>query len=509
MDGSTVWILISVVGTGGGMLVGWIGRKTWASQQIESAEAKLQQAIQETKNKQKELIIEAKDKSLGILENAKKEGEEIQKDVRHRQERLEKRESMFDQKLLSIEESGQKLEEKKVQLETAKNEINKIREDQIQKLEKIAGLNKEEAKKVLLDNTENEIKDELVQRINKLQRESSETLEREAKNMLSRVIQRTASAHSAETTTTVVHLPSDEMKGRIIGREGRNIKTLEQLTGVEIIVDETPESIIISGFSPIRRHLAKRALDKLIQDGRIHPGRIEEAIEQARKELALDIKKAGEEAAYEVGIAGLQPKLIQILGRLKYRTSYGQNILRHSIEVAHLSALMAEELGADVNIAKKGGFLHDIGKAVDHDVQGTHMQIGGDIGKKFGISQEVIDCIVNHHEDKPPTLEALIVQIADSISGARPGARKDTYEQYLQRLDELESIAKDFEGVEKVYAIQAGREVRVFVVPENVDDLQALKMAKDIAKKIEQELKYPGEIKVTLIREKRITEYAR
>ena len=504
-----VWVILTLVGLPGGMLVGWWGRKFWAIKQIDTAEAKLQQKIQETKNKQRELLIQAKDKSINILDDAKKEAEEGQKNLRHRQERLEKRESMFDQKLLSLEEKSQMLDDKRAQLEKTKDEINKIREEQIQKLEKIAGLNKEEAKKVLLENTENDIKDELVQRINKLQRESNETLEREAKNMLSRVIQRTASPHSAETTTTVVHLPSDEMKGRIIGREGRNIKTLEQLTGVEIIVDETPESIIISGFNSIGRHLAKRALDKLIQDGRIHPGRIEEAIDAARKELALDIKKAGEEAAYEVGIVGLQPKLIQILGRLKYRTSYGQNILRHSIEVAHLASLLAEELGADVNIAKKGGFLHDIGKAVDHDVQGTHMQIGGDIGKKFGISQEVINCITGHHEDQPPSLEALIVQVADAISGARPGARKDTYEQYLQRLDELENIAKDFEGVEKAYAIQAGREIRVFVVPENVDDLQALKMAKEIAKKIEQELKYPGEIKITLIREKRITEYAR
>lgn len=509
MNAQTIWILVAVVGTGGGMLVGWIGRKSWASKKIETAEARLQQAIQETKNKQKEMILQAKDKAIKMIDDAKQDAQGQRQEIRHLQSRLEKRENLFDQKLLSLEEKQQKLFNKANRLEEAKKIILKIKEEQMAKLEKIAALSKDEAKKVLLENTETEIKDELVQRIKKLQRESNEQLEQEAKNILSRVIQRCASPHTAETTTTVVNLPSDEMKGRIIGREGRNIKTLEQLTGVEIIVDDTPEAIVISGFSPIRRHLAKRALEKLIQDGRIHPGRIEETIEAAKKDLALDIKKAGEEAAYEVGIAGLDPKLIQVVGRLKYRTSYGQNILRHSIEVANISALLAEELGANVAIAKKGGFLHDIGKAVDHEVQGTHPEIGHDIGKKFGLSKEIINCIAYHHEDELPSLETLIVKVADAISGSRPGARKDTYERYLQRLSELEDVAKSFEGVEKTYAIQAGREVRVFVIPQKIDDLQAIKLAKEIAKKIEEELKYPGEIKVNVIRETRIIEYAR
>lgn len=504
-----IWVLLTAIGIPGGMIVGWWGRKVWAAKQIDTAEAKLNQQIIETKNKQRELLIQAKDKALEITEEAKKEAEQSRRELRHMQERLESRETLFDKKLIDLEDKQQKLQEKSEHLDRAKEEIGKIREQQIAKLEKIAGLTKDDAKRVLMENTEIEIKDELAHRITKLQQESQESLEREAKNLLSSVIQRTASSHAAETTTTVVHLPNDEMKGRIIGKEGRNIKALEQQTGVEIIVDETPESIVISGFSPIRRHLAKRALEILIQDGRIHPGRIEEAIDKAKKDLALDIKKAGEEAAYEVGIAGLPPKLLQIIGRLKYRTSYGQNILRHSIEVANLATLLAEELGADVNIAKKGAFMHDIGKAVDHEIQGTHMQIGGDIGRKFGLSKEVIECIEGHHEDVPPTLEAVIVQVADAISGARPGARKDTYEQYIQRLDELEGIAKGFEGVEKTYAIQAGREVRVFVVPDKIDDFAAVTLARDIAKKIEEELKYPGEIKVTLIREKRVVEYAR
>ena len=299
------------------------------------------------------------------------------------------------------------------------------------------------------------------------------------------------------------------MKGRIIGREGRNIKTLENLLGVEIIVDDTPETIIVSCFSPVRRAVGKLVLEKLIADGRIHPGRIEDTIEEAKKEIALEIKKAGEDAAYEAGVAGLDPKLIQVLGRLKFRTSYGQNVLQHSIEVAHLSVLLAEELGADVNIARKGGLLHDIGKAVDHEVEGTHPEIGYNILKKFGLPEEVAKISIEHHEDHPTNLEGLISKVADAISGARPGARKDTYENYIQRLTELEDTAKAFEGVEKVYAIQAGREIRVFVEPEKVDDWNSQKLAREIANKIEQELKYPGEIRVNVIRETRMIEYAR
>lgn len=504
-----IWIILTVVGLPGGMIVGYFARKVWAAKQIDTAEAKLQKLIHDTKEKQKEIVLETKDRASKLIEDAKKEASERRGEVVHLQERLEKREALFDQKLLDLEERQQKLYEKASKVEMVKNEINKIKKEQLAKLEKIAALTKDEARKVLMDNAERDIKEELVQRIKKLQKESQEELEKEAKKILSQVIQRCATSHAAETTTTVVNLPSDEMKGRIIGREGRNIKTIEQLTGVEIIVDDTPEAIVISGFSPIRRHLAKRALEKLIQDGRIHPAKIEDAVEQAKKDLALDIKEAGEEAAYEVGIAGLDPKLIQIMGRLKYRTSYGQNVLRHSIEVANLAALLAEELGGDVTIAKKGGLFHDIGKAVDQEVKGTHPEIGRDIGRKFKLPEEVINCIAFHHEDKPPTLESVIVKVADAISGARPGARKDTYEHYLQRLEELENLAKSFEGIEKAYAIQAGREIRVFVIPEKIDDLGAVKMAKEISKKIEEELRYPGEIKVNVIREKRITEYAR
>jgi len=492
-----------------GIAIGYYLRKGLAKKLTGSIEEKAEKLLAETKNKQRELLLQAKDKAIQIIDEAKKEEDGRRQDLLSAQKRLEKRESLFDQKLLELQEKQQKLYDKANQVEKVKAEIQKIKEDHLAKLEEISGLTKEEAKKFLLDRTEKIIKEELVIRIGKLERESSDVLDVKAKELLSLAIERCASSHATEITTTTITIPSDEMKGRIIGREGRNIKTIEQLTGTEIIIDDTPEAITVSGFSPIRRHVAKKALEKLILDGRIHPGRIEEAVEQAKKELAMDIKKAGEDAVYELGVAGFDPKLVQILGRLKYRTSFGQNALQHSLEVAHLSALLAEELGANVSVAKKAGLLHDIGKAVDHEVTGTHPEIGRDIAKKFNIPEEIIIPIATHHDDMPPTLEAIIVKVADAISGARPGARKDTYEHYLQRLEDLEKVASSFDGVEKTYAIQAGREIRVFVTPDKIDDLGALKLAQEIAKKIEEELKYPGEIKVNVIREKRVVEYAR
>jgi len=492
-----------------GITLGYQLRKLYAIKKKDSIEAKVENLINDAKAKQKEILLAANDKALKIIEEAKVEERQRQQELSRSQKRLESREALFDQKLLELESKKQELLDKAERIDKIKSEIAKIKEEQLAKLEKIAGLTKEEAKKVLLDNTEREIKEDLVIRYKKLNQQAAEDLDKKAKEMLSLAIQRCAVSHATETTTSVIDLPSDEMKGRIIGREGRNIRTIERLTGVEIIVDDTPQAITVSGFSPIRRQVAKKALEKLIVDGRIHPVKIEEAIENAKKEIALEIKTAGENTIYELGITGLDPKLVQIVGRLKYRTSYGQNILQHSIEIANISALLAEELGADVTIAKKGGLLHDIGKAVDHEVQGTHPEIGYDILKKFGMPEEIAYIAKSHHEDSPNTLEAIIVKVADAISGARPGARKDTYEQYLQRLEELEKVATTFGGVERAYAIQAGREIRVFVLPEELDDLASIKLAKDIAKKIEEELKYPGEIKVTLIREKRIIEYAR
>ncbi|MDP2736738.1 MAG: ribonuclease Y [bacterium] len=504
-----VLVIVLAGGLAVGGFVGYYFRKLFAIREVNSAESKAEELTKRAKEKQAEILLEAKDKAIKIIDEAKHEADQRRSEVRELQARVEKRETAFDHKLLELENKQQDLLQKAEKVEKLKEDIAAIREQQLAKLETIAGLTREEAKEVLLRNTEERIKEDLVLRVEKLELQSSEELEIKAKQLLSTVIERCASSHAVETTTTSVTLPNDEMKGRIIGREGRNIKTLEQLTGVEIVVDETPETILVSGFSPIRRHLAKMALDKLIADGRIHPGRIEEAVEQAKKELALDIKKAGESSVREAGLAGVDPRLVQILGRLKYRTSYGQNQLLHALEVMHMAAMLAEELGADVNITKKGALFHDIGKAVDHDVQGGHPEIGYDILKKFGMPEEVAYCALGHHEDVPKTLECLIVKIADAISGARVGARKDTFENYIQRLTELEEVANTFAGVEKCYAIQAGREIRVFVEPEKVDDWQATKLARDIADKIQTDLKYPGDIKVMVIRDKRIIEYAR
>ena len=503
------YAIIGVLAVIGGFFVGYYIRKKRALSEVSSAEARAEKILNDAKAKQKELLLAAQDKALKIIEEAKREDDKRRQELSGLQARLEKRETVFSQKLLELQDKQQQLYDKVSKVEEVKEKIKAIRDEQLAKLEKIASMTREEAKQVLFKNVESEIKDDLVARINKLEKESSESLDEKARDLMSGAMQRLASTFATEITTTTVDLPNDEMKGRIIGREGRNIKVIEQLTGVEIIVDDTPNAITISGFSPIRRHVAKRTLDHLIKDGRIHPTKIEDAIKQAKEELALDIKKAGEEAMYEVGVTGFDPKLVQIIGRLKYRTSYGQNALRHSVEVAHLSALLAEELGTDVTLAKKGGLLHDIGKAVDHEVQGTHPEIGANIGKKFGLTEEVIAPILTHHDDRPDGLISVIVKVADAISAARPGARRDTFEQYIQRLEELEKIAMAFEGIEKAYAIQAGREIRIFVTPDKIDDLAAHNLAKDIAQKIEQELKYPGEIKVNVIREMRVTEYAR
>ncbi len=509
MDNLPVYGLLLVLGLGFGALIGYQMRKQWAKNRKDTVEAKVESLLVEAKAKQKEMLLDAQDKSIKIVEEGKNEARQLQQEMATAKNRLEKRESLFDQKLLELETKKQELVDKGEKINKTKEEVDKVKADQLEKLERIAGLTREDAKNVLMDNAEKMMADNLAHRITKLQHEANDDLEQKAKDLLSIVIQRCASSHAQEVSSSIVDLPTDEMKGRIIGREGRNIKTIEQLTGVEIIIDDTPQAITISGFSPIRRQVAKRAIEKLITDGRIHPARIEETIEEAKKEIALDIKKTGEATIYEMGVTGLDPKLVQILGRLKYRTSYGQNILNHSTEVANLSALLAEELGADVSTAKKAGLFHDIGKAVDHEVQGTHPEIGRDIAKKFGLSEEIIAAIAQHHDDKPDSLIGVIVKIADAISGARPGARKDSYENYLQRLDELEKIATSFEGVDKSYAIQAGREVRVFVSSDTVDDLGAIKIAKAIAEKIEAELKYPGEIKVNVIREKRVIEFAR
>jgi ribonuclease Y len=500
-----IYVLLAVAGFFGGF---WFYKKVTLAK-IKGAEDKAEKIINDAKAKQKKYELEAQEKAIRIIEEAKKEETSRRQEINNFQRRLEERETSFSQKLLALEEKQQKLYDKVNEVQEIKEKIKEIREEQIKKLESIANLTPEQAREILIKNIEEKNSEDLLVRINKLKNEAEETIKEKAMDMLAFVIQRLAPNYTAELTTTTVDLPSDEMKGRIIGREGRNIKSIEQMTGVEIIVDDTPNAITISGFSLIRRHVAKKALEYLIKDGRIHPTKIEDAVTKAKVELSNDIKKAGDEAIYDVGIAGFDPKLTQILGRLKYRTSYGQNALEHSIEVAHLSGMLAQELGADASQAKKAGLLHDIGKAVDHEVQGNHTEIGRDILKKYNMPEEIIAPVETHHDDNPKTLLSIIVKTADAISSARPGARHDSYENYIQRLEELERIANSFEGVEKSYAIQAGREVRIFISPDKIDDLKAYETAREIAKKIEQELKYPGEIKVNVIRELRVIEYAR
>jgi len=506
-------IIIAIV-IGGLVIGGFLGyliRQFVVRQKIDSAEAKVERMLQEAKTKQQDLFLRAKEKAIKIIEEAKHEEDQRRRENQEMQKRLHKRETLFDQKIIEFQEKQSKLEQKIKRVEEVKLKVKEIMDQQVSKLQEISGLTREQAEEKIIAIIEQDNKEDLFNRIRKLEQHSDEELTKKSHELISLIIQRCAASHAVDTTTTNLTLPNDEMKGRIIGKEGRNIKTIEQLTGTEVIVDETPETIMISGFSPVRRQVALRALQALIKDGRIHPARIEGAVLEAKKELALEMKKAGEDALYSLGIpvSGFDPKLVQILGRMKFRTSYGQNALQHSIEVAHISGMMAEELGADVTIAKKGGLFHDIGKAVDHDIQGAHPEIGYNILKKFKMPEEICYQSLGHHEDKPKTLEAVIVKSADAISGARPGARKATLEQYIQRLEELEQTANSFEGVEKVYAIQAGREVRIFVEPTKIDDYNAHKLAKDIAKKIESELQYPGEIKVTLIRETRVIEYAR
>ncbi len=505
-----------------GGAAGYAIRKTQAKKSADHAEARAEQILTEAKKKQEEILAEtktreqeallrAKEKAIKIIDEAKQDEQSRRRDLQDQQRRLEKRESMFDQQLVEIEDKKTKLEEKTKEIEEVKERVRAIKEEQVAKLQEIAGLNREQAEGKLLAEVERGAQDALMSRLRKLEQETEEQLEIKSRKILSLALTRYASTVCADTTTTAVELPNDEMKGRIIGKEGRNIKAIELLTGTEIIVDDTPNMITISGFSPIRRQVAKRSLDELIKDGRIHPARIEEAILNAKKTIAKDLRKAGEDALYQLGIpvSSIDPKLASILGRMKYRTSYGQNALMHSIEVGTIAGMIAEELGADVFVCKKGGLFHDIGKAVDHDMQGAHPEIGYNIMKKFGFPEELCYQSIAHHEDRPRTIEGAIVKAADAISGARPGARKQSLEQFIQRMEELERTASSFDGVEKAYAIQAGREVRVFVQPQKIDDLTAYRLARDVANKIEAELSYPGEVKVTVIRETRVIEYAK
>jgi len=503
-------LFVAVIGLMVGSLLGYYARRSIAKRQAKTVEAKVDKLIGEAKNEARDIIFKAKEKATKVVDELKKEEQRRQDEYLRIRKRLEQKEEALDQREETLRSEQENLNLKVEQIKEIKGEVNKIKEEEIKKLEKIAKFSKDQAKDELLKIIENQYQKELFEQLKKLEKERKEELEKKARDIMVSAMQRLDSSQIAEATSTIVSLPSDEMKGRIIGKEGRNIKTLERLTGVDVIIDETPETLVISGFDPVRRQIAKLALEKLMADGRIQPARIEEMVEKAKQEIDEKIKEAGEAAVYDTGVVGLDPKLIQLLGRLRFRTSFGQNVLLHSIESAHLAGMLASELGADVTVAKKAALLHDIGKALDHEISGSHVEIGKRILEKFGIDEKVIKAMQAHHEEYPyETLESCIVQAAESVSAARPGARKETLENYLKRLEELEAIATSFSGVEKAYAIQAGREIRVFVTSEKVDDLKAYKLAKDISKEIEKELKYPGEIKVTVIRETRAIEYAR
>jgi ribonuclease Y len=493
-----------------GAVLGYYARQSILRKRKGSIEAKLQKKISQTKTEAEEILSKAREKVEGIVNAAQRESDERGSQILKTERILLKREHTLDEKISLFEDKEKEFREKVVQLRKIKEGVQELEEKAKTQLEKISSLSREEAKKKLLESVEKEYQKEILERMQKLNQEGEERLDKRAKEIITQAIQKYGLSQAQEITTTTITLPSDEVKGRIIGKEGRNIKAFEKLTGVEVIVDDTPEAVIISGFNPIRRQIAKVALEKLVRDGRIQPARIEETVALAKEQIAEQIKEAGEKAVYETGVLGLHPKLVQLLGRLCFRTSYGQNVLLHSIEVSHLAAALAEELKVDDEVARRAGLLHDIGKAVDQQIQGSHVDIGIKILERFGEEEEIIKAMKSHHEEYPAeSIEAILVKTADAISGARPGARKDSLENYLKRLKELEDIALSFGGVKKAYAIQAGREIRVFVEPEQVDDLEAYKLAKDIASRIQEELKYPGEIKVNVIRETRVVEYAR
>lgn len=510
MDQALILVIVAVIFSFVGAIIGYYVRQSIAKKRAGSIEEELQRKLNQTKDKSEEIIKRANEKVRKLEKATLSNLEKRQQTLIQAESRLLKKEETIENKLKGAEDKEKEIQDRVNKVKQIKENVEKLREEAVKKLEDITGLKKEDAKNEFFQALEREYGAETLERIRKLQARGEEQYEKKAKEILATAIQKFALSQAQEITTTTVNLPSEEIKGRIIGKEGRNIRAFEKKTGIELIVDETPDTVILSGFNPIRREIARIALERLIRDGRIQPARIEAEIEKAESEVAKKVKEAGEAAVYETGVLDLPEKLVQILGRLHYRTSYGQNVLMHSMEVSFLAAALASEIGADVSICKKAGLLHDIGKALDYQIEGSHTDIGAKILEKFKTDPRIISAMKSHHEEYPyESIEAVIVQIADQISGARPGVRKDTLEKYLKRLEDLEDIAVSFEGVEKAFAIQGGREIRVFVTPQKVDDLTAQKLARKIANRIQEELKYPGEIKVNVIRETRIIEYAK
>ena len=513
-----VWALIifaaCVCSLGIGIVIGHALRKKFAEAEIGSAEREAENIRLEAKKsaeaKKKEILLEAKEENLKAKNEMEKEAKERKSELQRLEKRLLQKEDALDKKSESFEKKEEQLQAKIEALEVKKAEVDQMQEKHMAELERISGYTSEQAKEYLLATVEAEVQHETAVMIKEMESRAKQDADKKAREIISSAIQRCAADHVTETTVSVVPLPNDEMKGRIIGREGRNIRTLESLTGIDLIIDDTPEAVILSGFDAMKREIARIALEKLIVDGRVHPARIEEMVEKARKEVETMIKEEGESASFETGVHGLHPELVRLLGKMKFRTSYGQNILRHSIEVSHLCGIMAGELGVDVTMAKRAGLLHDIGKSVDHDVEGSHVELGVALCKKYRESPIIINAVEAHHGDVEPTsIIAVLVQAADAISAARPGARRETLESYIKRLQTLESIADSFKGVEKSFAIQAGRELRIMIIPEEVSDDGLVLLAREISKKIEEELEYPGQIKVNLIRETRATDYAK
>jgi len=494
--------------------IGMFLRKKTAESKMKSAEAEAKRIIEmankEAENKKKEEIFKAKEEIMNARKDLDVEIRERRGEVQLQEKRIMQKEENLEKKLDSIDKKERELNRKNEELDSRKSEVENLYNKQMEELQRISNLSREEAKQQLLSEMEKQLTVEKANLLREMQAKVKEESEKNAKEVIGYAIQKCAADHTSETTVSIVSLPSEEMKGRIIGREGRNIKTLETLTGIDLIIDDTPEAVVISGFDPLRREVAKLALEKLIDDGRIHPAKIEEMVEKAKEEVEATIKEEGERAVIETGVIGLHPDLIKLIGKLKYRTSYGQNVLNHSMEVSNLARIMAEELGLDPKLARRAGLLHDIGKALDHDMEGTHVEIGVDILKKYKENDKVINAVQAHHGDvEPTTIEAVLVQAADAISASRPGARRETLETYIKRLEALEQVADSFDGVEKSFAIQAGREIRIIVKPEKISDDNMVIMAREIADKVEQEMEYPGQIKVNLVRETRVVEYAK
>ena len=494
--------------------IGYGYRKNVAEAKIEKAEETVKKLYDDAKDKasdiKKEMILEAKEEVIKIRNEAEKENKERRAELQKNERRLFQREETIDKKIDGLEIREKALADKEADIEQLQENVNQIHKQQIAELEKISGMSMEAAKQMLLESVERDAKHDAAILLRDIEAKTKEEADKKARNIISMAIQRCAADQVAEATVSVVPLPNDEMKGRIIGREGRNIRALETATGIDLIIDDTPEAVILSGFDPVRREIARIALEKLILDGRIHPARIEEMVEKAKKEVDAQIREAGEQAVLNTGVNGLHHELVRYLGRMRYRTSYGQNVLNHSIEVSHLAGIMAAEIGANVSLAKRAGLLHDIGKSIDHEIEGSHSQIGADLAKKYRENNQIVHAIMAHHGDvDPTTIEAVLVQAADAISAARPGARRETLDSYIKRLEKLEEIANSFEGVDNSYAIQAGREIRIIVKPEQVNDADTALLARDISKRIEDELEYPGQIKVNVIRETRTIDYAK